>query len=125
MQAKLKEKPQTIHCLFVHLLYHYLSWKNSIKVSSGLETASIALAVSTALQLVVTLASYVTKSSLKESLDPWGPTSIVVEQRPPSLLVATSRKFMQLRENKLVPNSSASLESLDSITLIPVSLSCS
>ena len=96
-----------------------------IRVSFGPETSLIALTVSSILPLVVVLASYITKGSLNNSLDPLGLTSTVIKWHPPSLLVADSQKLVLLRENRSVPSNSASLESHDSITLIPVSLNCS
>ena len=99
--------------------------KTSIKVSSSLETSSIELTVFAGPPLIVVLASYVTKSSLNNSKDLLGPSTTVMERQLPSLLVATSQKIVPLRENRSVPSSSASLESLDSNTLIPVTLNCS
>ena len=67
--------------------------KTSIKVSSAPETSSIALIVFATQLLIVLLASYVTKSSLNNSLDPLGLTSTVKEWHPLLLLVATYQKL--------------------------------
>ena len=66
--------------------------------------------VSAVLLLVIALVSHITKGSLNNSLDPLGPTSTVMEQHSPSLLVTTLRKLVPLREIRLVSSSSASLE---------------
>ena len=99
--------------------------RTGIKISSGPKASLIVLTVSVILRLVVTLASDITKVNLNNSTDPLGITSTVMEQHPLSLLVATTWKFMLLRENRSVPNSSVSLESLDSLNFILDALSCS
>ena len=72
--------------------------RTGIEDSSGPETSSIALIVSAIPPLVVTLASYVTKSSLNNSPDRLRPTSTVTKRYSLLLLVATYQKILLLKE---------------------------
>ena len=70
-------------------------------------------------------ALYGTSNIQNSTSDPFDLTSIVIDCAPLSLWVLTSRKLSPANDNKPVPNSNTSLESIDSITLILASFTYS